>query len=632
MKTIRFYLLITALTVSSSCQKYLDVIPDDIPTLENAFTMRVTAERFLFTCYSYMPLHSSLAGNPAFTTGDEIWVHDNYLTSGFQIARGGQNVVNPFLNFWQGGRDGKDLFQGIRDCNIFLENVGNVPDADEYEKNRWIAEAKFLKAYYHFWLVRMYGPIPLKKENLPVDADINEVKVRRDPVDDCFDYIVELLDEALAPNMLPDQIMIEISEMGRITRPIAAAVKAQVLLTAASPFFNGNADYVNFRDKEGQQLFNTTYSSEKWEKAAIACKEAIELAEEMGNRLYTYDQSSLQYNVSDTLRLQMNIRNSVTEKWNKEIIWGNTNSMGNTVQVQSHPRGLDPALRANGSVAGNMAVPLKIVETFYSHNGVPIQEDKTWDYANRYGLSTATTDDRFYIRENYTTANLHFSREPRFYASLGFDGGIWFGQGKYSNNDLWYVMAKKGQAASTIANHAHNVTGYWPKKLVYYTNAQVQNTYNRTDYPWPVIRLADLYLMYAEALNEVQGPGPDVYEWIDRVRERAGLAGVEESWATYSVNPGKPANQDGLRDIIRQERLIELAFEGKRFWDLRRWKLALEELNRPISGWDIRQQTAEGYYRVNVIYNRRFAQKDYLWPVSEAELLANKNTVQNPGW
>src|SRR5690554_6508510 len=138
MKTIRFWLLITALTVSSSCQKYLDVIPDDMPTLENAFTMRVSAERFLFTCYSYMPLHSSLAGNPAFTAGDELWVHDNYLTSGFQVARGGLNVVNPFLNFWQGGRDGKDLFQGIRDCNIFLENVGNVPDADEHEKNRWI--------------------------------------------------------------------------------------------------------------------------------------------------------------------------------------------------------------------------------------------------------------------------------------------------------------------------------------------------------------------------------------------------------------------------------------------------------------------------------------------------------------
>ena len=190
MKKLHIYILAAALLSVSSCQKYLDIVPDNIPTIENAFTMRTSAERFLFSCYSYMPRHSNITENPAFTSGDEIWVHENYITPGWQIARGNQNVVDPYLNFWQGTRSGRDLYQAIRDCNIFLENVDKVPDLSVPEKNRWVAEVKFLKAYYHFYLIRMYGPIPLKKENLPINAGLEDVKVPRDPVDDCFDYVV----------------------------------------------------------------------------------------------------------------------------------------------------------------------------------------------------------------------------------------------------------------------------------------------------------------------------------------------------------------------------------------------------------------------------------------------------------
>ncbi|TCC99797.1 RagB/SusD family nutrient uptake outer membrane protein [Pedobacter psychroterrae] len=633
MRNIKIGLYIVLLTVCSSCKKYLDIVPDNIPTIENAFTMRISAERFLFTCYAYMPLQSSLTANPAFTAGDEFWLHNDYSTTGYSIARGFQNVLDPYLNYWQGSQGGKDLYQGIRDCNIFLENVGTVPDLDEYERDRWIAEAKFLKAYYHFWLIRMYGPIPLKKENLPVSAGIEEVKVRRDKVDDCFNYVVQLLDEAAAPEMLPNRIDNEAAELGRITRPIVLALKAYVLVTAASPLFNGNSDYIGFTDNQGTALFNTTIDQGKWEKAAAACKEAIELCEMNGSKLYYYSQSGQQYNVSDTTRIQLNIRNSLTEKWNAEIIWGNPNSTASTLQVQATTRGLDPAKRTNGGVAGNLGVPIKVTEVFYSDRGVPITEDSEWDYAGRYELKTAGQEERYNLKYGYTTASINFNREPRYYASLGFDGGIWYGQGRFNDNDPWYLMAKKGQSASTIANHSHNATGFWPKKLVYYTNVIGDgNTYTKIDYPWPVIRLADLYLLYAEALNETTGPGAEVYKWIDRVRERAGLQGVVTSWQTASVNPGKPGVKDGMRDIIRQERLIELAFEGQRFWDLRRWKTAISELNKPITGWDLAQVTSAGYYREKQIFKQVFTTRDYLWPIRETEMLANKNTVQNPGW
>jgi len=625
------FVLIVCLAVNGACSKYLDIIPDNIATIDHAFAMRETAERYLFTCYAYMPLHSSIPNTPGFSAGDEFWFHNDYQPQGWNIARGFQGVVSPYLNYWQGSNGGKDLYEGIRACNVFLENIRNVPDMPDYEKDRWEAEVLFLKAYYHYYLVRMYGPIPIKRENLPVDAPDDIVKVKRDPVDDVFTYIIELLDEAAAG--LPEVIPSDISELGRITKPISLAIKAEVLLTWASPLFNGNADYANFKDKDGSALFNQTYNPDLWERALVACNEAVELCESLGYKLYEYNQSSLIHNVSAEIYIQMSIRNSVAERFNNEIIWANTNSTTSTLQAQATPRGLDPSRLDNGGVNGNLAVPIKIAEQFYTRHGVPISEDKEWHYNERFGIRKATANERYYIEDGYTTSALHFDREPRFYACLGFDGGKWYGQNRFNDQDTWTVYAKKGQAASTIVQHAHNATGYWPKKLVNYQNSiETGNTYTKEDYPWPVMRLANLYLMLAEAGNEANGPSETVYKYLDLVRKRSGLPGVVESWAAHSRIPNKPATQNGLREIIHQERLIELALEGQRFWDLRRWKKAEQELNKPITGWDLAQRTAEGYFRQKTLFNQRFNLRDYFWPVSEAELLANKNTVQNPGW
>src|SRR5205085_1559754 len=108
----------------------------------------------------------------------------------------------------------------------------------------------------------------------------------------------------------------------------------------------------------------------------------------------------------------------------------------------------------------------------------------------------------------------------------------------------------------------------------------------------------DLYLLYAEAQNEAAGPSEQVYTYLDKVRARAGLGGVVTTWNLYSNNPGKPLSKEGLRSIIHQERLIEMAFEGSRLWDLRRWKEAAAELNKPITGWDRTQSAPADYYRV----------------------------------
>src|SRR5690606_3171955 len=172
-------------------------------------------------------------------------------------------------------------------------------------------------------------------------------------------------------------------------------------------------------------------------------------------------------------------------------------------------------------------------------------------------------------------------------------------------------------------------TGYTPKKLVSYFNViGDQSSFTAYGYPFTIMRLGNLYLLYAEALNEVDGPSDEVFRYLDAIRERVGLRGVRESWANYSTNPTKPESRDGLREIIHRERTIELAFESQRFWDLRRWKKAQQELNTPIYGWDILQSTPQTYYRRVVLYSRSFTLRDYFWPISNNELRRNNQLLQ----
>ena len=614
------------LSVVSSCKKFLDVVPDNIATIDNAFTMRSQAEKFLFTCYSYMPKDGLINQDPAMMGGDEIWSQDDYAgVTYLNVAKSYQNKVSPFFDSWV------SMYRAMHDCNIFLENINRVPDLQEIEKRRWIAEVKFLKAYYHFYLVRMYGPIPILKVNLPIDADINQVKVYREPVDSCFKYIIKLLDEANID--LPVSIDNPTREQGRITHLIALSFKAKVLVTAASPLFNGNTDQIGLKNHDGTPLFNTVFSQAKWDSATVACKRAIDIAQSDGLMLYKY-RPDLLLAISDTIKTQLSIRNSITVKWNSEIIWANTQTNSTWIQQLATPF-LDPLFLDEAITRGLLSPPLKIAEMFYSRNGVPITEDITWNYNGRYNLRTAREGDKKYIRKGSTTASLNFDREPRYYADLGFDTGIWYGQGKYDDKQdllLFNLKAKFKEIQGAGKASFGTVTGYYIKKLVNYQNVIGVSSYSVNSYPWTIIRLADLYLLYAEALNESAGPGPEVYKYVNLVRERAGLQSVESSWSSYSINPTKYTSQIGMRDIIHQERSIELAFEGQRFWDLRRWKEATKVLNNPITGWDVNQTGAAGYYMPKTIFNQTFGIKEYFWPIKDDNITVNRNLVQNLGW
>lgn len=632
---------ILTILITASCKKaFLDVVPDNVATIDNAFTSKTEAEKYLFTCYSYLPSDVDPTYNVGLTAGDEVWIEDNainmYINDVVQLPRGGQNTSNPIANYMDGARGGNANFKGIRDCNVFLENISDlnkVHDLDIDTRTRWIGEVQFLKAFYHFMMFRAYGPIPVIDKNLPIDAPLSEVQVKRQSVDSVVNYISNLLDTAAT--RLPLSINNTASELGRITKPIALSLKARLLATAASPLFNGNTDFSSFKGKSGAALFNPTYSVAKWQKAADACKAAIDLCASQGILLYTFPAQA--FHLSDTTMTQMSIRNSMSEPWNSELIWGLTvNNLGgsNTFLQRMGAAPFDRAFVANNGVTyggAAMGPTIKAAKMFYTKNGVPIDEDKTLDFSNIAALRTVTHSERFNLKESEQSARLNFDREPRFYANLGFDRCIWYMANSPSKSDenTFYLFSRAGEFGQ---NSIVPIAGYFMKKVV---NWHMDwNTHTFPPYPFPEIRLADLYLLYAEALNEANpSPTADVYSYINQVRARAGLPSVQNSWSNFSNNPTKYTTQAGMRSIIQRERSIELCFEGQRYWDLLRWKTAAQELAGNITGWDRTGRTADVYYRELTFYSRHFvAPRDYLWPIEDNDLLVNPNLVQNPYW
>ena len=619
----------------TNCSDYLNVVPDGTATLETAFSNRINSEKFFYGCYNYLPNSASAFGYPGNIGGDDIWwdVDVAALTnrSGARIAQGEQNITNPYQNYWDGIRDGKRMWIGIRDCNIFLENIDLVPDIQEWERLRWKAEIKFLKAYFHFFLLQLYGPIPIMDHNIEVSANPDEVRVYREPVDDVIKYIVNLLDEAKKD--LPLFIEETTTETGRATKSIALAVKAKALVWAASPLFNGSyAFYNNFTDKRGVQLIsndnNPDQIRKRWQKAAIAVKNAIDTCHIAGHRLFTFDPGFSV--ISDTTALAYTLRGAVTERftYNKEVVWGCTTS-NNEFQNWCTPR-----LYTEYWGLAELSATLKMAETFYTKNGLPIEEDPYWDYDTRYDTRTDTgTWHKDYISAGETTAKLNYYREPRFYANLGFDRGIYE---LLSNLTTPLVIKQKsGEVHGLIFLDGHPSTGYFIKKMVSFRIPTTTTGPNPYRFSIPIIRLADLYLLYAETLNESKEvPDDEVYSWVDKVRVRASLKPVLETWQWAKPEyKNKPRTQEGMREIIKRERMIELSFEGQRFFDLRRWRDAENYLNQPVRGWDYQGSKVQDYYLTRVYYsNRRFTYKDYLWPLRSSTITVNSNLVQNPGW
>ncbi|MCK0158292.1 RagB/SusD family nutrient uptake outer membrane protein [Cellulophaga sp. F20128] len=632
------YIIIAFITlISFSCSDYLDVIPDNIATLDLAFQDRTTTLRYLATCYSYMPSFQNIRNNPAQSGSDEFYIDPNSFYGneanrrGVLMRNGLQTAEDPYFDQWN------SMYDAIRDCNTFLERAPGVSaDLPDFEKRQWIAEVKFLKAFYHFQLMKLYGAVPTVKENLSVEAGIEQTRISREPFDSSVEYLVGLLDEAIED--LPAEIINLSIEAGHITKVIAATVKAEMLITAASPLYNGNSDINFLKNNDGTALYSDSFDQNKWSVAATASKQALDLALSAGHSFYEITQYP---NISDSTRIVLNRKQCVMEQWNSEIIFA-TNRY-NTANVETVTPYFSQSQHTWAPYNTYIAPSFETTNFFYSSNGVPIDEDNSYPYEQRHNVVLVPQEEKFYALPNYETMQINLSREPRYYSNLAFDGSRWFGNGKTKDineganaNDESYVFKmKEGQEQGKNGNLRFSPTGLYCRKLVHINSVYSSSSQSRTERnaTFAIYRLAELYLFYAEALNEsLEAPNQEVYNAIDAVRQVAGLKGVVESWTNFSKFPDKVTNKEGMRDIIRHERTAEFAFEGKRYFDIRRWKTASEPMNKPIQGLNVTSDITSEFNQIIAIEQQKFFGRDYFLPIEVLNLRTNKNLVQNPMW
>lgn len=621
---------------------YLDMVPEkDIETIESLFEQRTKVENWWKGLYSELNrifadfrVNTAYLGADEFVTCQALYNSTLYNLDGLKIADGLQMSQNPYGSIWY------RMYVVIRNCNIFLENVDHTYNMSEEDRNWWKADVKAVKAYVYFELVRRYGPICLIPQNMPVDLPVKDYQLPRQHVDTCFKEIINLLDESM--EYVPKHSQ-RISNYGHtFSLEAVYALKAKVLLYAASPLFNGNAFYSDFKNKDGELLFNSTYDRNKWLLAAEAADKAAEMCEEGGRALI----SGTTVKKTDLLNKMSDIETMTFSRFtNSEYLleW----KYPSTFHQFFLPRLVGDDDNFDSQALGCLSPSMKMVEMYYTSNGLPIDADITWSYNNRYKLGSESSPVyEGVIPMNTDVVNLHLRREPRFYASIAGDRMYWQRGTNTADKDYnLLVRAHKGeepwgtQYDFIVSNSWQNINGYWLKKHLFswYNTLGYSNNLQGNETA-AIIRLAEVYLMQAEAWNEyLDQPDSRVYDPLDKVCERAGILPVREAWGNYSNNPTKVTTKVGMRDIIHQEYGIEFAFEGHRYWDLRRWLTAHQTMNEKQYGWNVIGTTDQAFYNYEtgpvVVWssNKFIAPRDYLDPFDAEEILIS-GMVQNPGW
>ncbi|MBC8053664.1 MAG: RagB/SusD family nutrient uptake outer membrane protein [Sphingobacteriaceae bacterium] len=580
-KSIKLYILLIAVIFSSSCNKdFLDKQADDMLTIDQIFANQVETERYLRNVYSYLP-DELTPYNTYFGVSDEGDMPWSNMPQNTQMNTGSWSpVAVPFNDY-------APLYRGIRSATVFINRVEECTACDS---KRWAAEARSLRAWYYFLLLRKYGPVVLVKDLMPVDAQSSELQFPRSSYDECVDYIIQELSVAQAD--LPQKIT-NSRDLGKIDSRAVQAMKSRILLYAASPLWNGNADLAGFKNKDGKQLVNPTYDSNKWKKAADAAKAVIDI---MPEGLY-------KKNVNNVFDPFVSYRDLFLDRFNYEVIWARADA--NSWELQKHlaPRQLTGW---NGMAPTQMQV-----DSYYMANGKMINESGSGYVEN--GFSSTGTQ--------YTAPgdwNMYVGREPRFYTSILYNRDIW----PFTDEGEVQVQLYSTGTSGRNGSHDHSETGYLLQKYLSPNSNVRTGQMSMTTYIF--FRLAEMYLNYAEALNEYNPGNPDIKKYIDLIHERAGI-------------PGLPAglNQAEMRNRIRLERRIELAFENHRVFDTRRWKIAEQTDGGPMWGMNTGAGTSfsdASFYQRTVFETRVFQSKHYLWPIPQSEMDRNKEMVQNPGW
>lgn len=583
-----------------SCEKFLDKGPEENLSVEEVFLQRNYTERWLYNLYAGLPMEMDFHNvlnhlNPFSGAADELEITPGYAQSQ-QFNRGGISATYSH-NAWSSAA----VYS--RKCNLFLANIDRTP-MDEAERSEWIGEAHFMRAFYNFFALRLYGAIPIHDKILSPGSDFTTIE--RAPWEACLEFIVADCDEAI--KRLPARR--STAFYGRATSVAASALKARLLLYSASPLYNGNPDYSTMKNSEGIPLIPTTYDASKWRLAAQAAKECIDLCEKNEYALYYSDDA-------DPVTSYIEV---FTKNWNSEILFAENVGIGQVWEMCMEPISL--------LGAGIYCPTQQLVDSYRMANGKdPFRTDEDGDVIYSDDGTPTVLPESGYVESGFTDSagdywpsgvyNMYVNREPRFYAQVNFNGQIW----KKTNLELWY----SGKDGMKVGGTYYSTTGYIQKKMADPDSRANGSSAVLNRRTWIYFRLAEQYLNYAEALNECDPGNPDILTYINKIRARGGIPALAGSYS-----------QEEMRKLIRQERHIELTFETHRFFDVRRWKIAAKTDNTTIYGMNIHAGTYlqdPAFYKRTVVEKRVFNSPTmYLFPIYKGEIEKIPSMVQNPGY
>jgi starch-binding outer membrane protein, SusD/RagB family len=478
----------------------------------------------------------------------------------------------------------------IKGCNDFLANIENVPAATESEqtlKNRMTGEVYTLRAWSYMDLAARYGGVVLVTEPFSLDDDFIK---ERSSFEETVAQVVSDIDEAVP--LLPLSYSAD-DDWGRITKGAALAVKSRMLLYAASPLFNPSGDKT------------------KWQAAANAAKAVIDLN---------------QYELEQDYK-QMFLSNK-----NNEIILHRMNDNINDDGYFGYfqiAEGLGGGIDGNGYAGGwsSTMVTQNLVDAFEWTDGTSFDWNNPVDAADPYGMGENGQVD--------ADGNPLKKRDPRFYASITFDGSTWIAD---STVQFWICEQSNNYSLNPFDDNFKVDYSIYGRNSIgnpsfrqdcpdmsYIYRKSMDPTYNSAaeqypfSVPWIIIRYAEILLNYAEASFEA-GDETTAQTYLNMVRERVSMPQVN-------------ASGNELREKIRHERRIELCLEAHRYYDVRRWKIADDVYNTPAKGIRIvkDKNSNKKVYNVFDYQERSFPDKYYLQPIPQYEL-DKVDLEQNPGY
>lgn len=561
------------LLLSNGCKNDpLDITPDGRMTLDDIFGQEIRTEAYLNTVYSAIPTYYASYHFFAFLAGITDEAHDSDVgnESSSMANQWISGALTPSNDPTGGGYSA--FWSGIRHANVFLDNIDEANVSTGNNKERFKAEARLLRAFYYLELVKKYGPLPVFDK--PFESDFDYTSLVRPTFQQVTDFVVSDCDAAIASSALPIRIT-SAGERGRFTKAIAHAIKSQILLYNASPLWNPSNDRA------------------KWVAAAEATQASL-------STLTTGGQYRLASNYGEYFLKVADISETPNDR---ETIF-------------ERPAGFVANINSIPSKAGMMkAGSCPSQELVDSYDMQATGRPAILGYQDETHLDPIVN-----TASGYDPSMPFVGRDPRFYATVWYNGAQ-YNMGSGVVHTIQTYAGGQDQILKSPPSRRNTHTGYYLRKFI---NPTIPDNIAQDAGNWKKFRLAELYLNFAEAENEANGPGSAVYAAVNAVRNRSDM-------------PDLPLglNQEDMRQRIRNERRVEFAFEEHRFWDVRRWKI-LDKTDKTVTGMEPVVVTPGTFNYVRfTVRNTGVWQNRYLLfplPIQDASIIPDFADKQNPGW